>query len=159
MVITVPRVNGVVTVATTVAVTVSLLVNVPMFHVSKPPPTVGVGALLIVVAMATLRRAGDLRHGDDFTSTTVLVKGGIYSLVRHPLYLGWLLMYPSAMLVSQHWMIVIVGVLGVVSIDQITRLADEQLSEKFGVDYERYMLEVPRLNAFLGIARRLRRRN
>jgi protein-S-isoprenylcysteine O-methyltransferase Ste14 len=63
------------------------------------------------------------------------------------------------MLVSQHWLIVILGVLGIASMDQITRMADEQLVEKFGADYETYMQEVPRLNILLGIARKLKRRD
>ena len=55
------------------------------------------------------------------------------------------------MLVSQHWLIVILGVIGMVSMDQITRMADEELVKKFGEDYETYMQEVPRLNVILGI--------
>ena len=120
---------------------------------------VGVGILLIVLAMATLREKGNLQEGGDFTATTVVVKGGVYSVVRHPLYLGWLLTYPAAMLVSQHWLIVILGVLGIVSIDQITRMADKQLVERFGVDYETYTQKVPRLNILLGIVRKLTRRD
>ena len=120
---------------------------------------VGVGILLIILAMATLRRRGNLREGGDFTTTTVVVKRGVYSVVRHPLYLGWLLTYPAAMLVSQHWLIVILGALGVMSIDQITRMADEQLVEKFGADYEAYMQEVPRLNILLGIVQKLKRKD
>jgi protein-S-isoprenylcysteine O-methyltransferase Ste14 len=120
---------------------------------------VGVGILLIMLAMATLRRKGDLQEGEDFTATTVVVKRGVYSVVRHPLYLGWLLTYPAAMLVSQHWLIVILGVIGIVSMDQITRMADEQLVKKFGEDYKTYMQEVPRLNVILGIVRKLMRRD
>jgi protein-S-isoprenylcysteine O-methyltransferase Ste14 len=120
---------------------------------------VGVGILLIVLAMTTLRRKGNLQEGGDFTATTVVVKHGIYSAVRHPLYLGWLLMYPAAMAVSQHWLIVVLGVIGMVSIDQITRTADDQLVEKFGTEYEAYKEEVPRLNVILGILRKLKRRD
>ena len=120
---------------------------------------VGVSILLIMLAMATLKRRGDLQEGRDFTATTVLVKHGIYSVVRHPLYLGWLLMYPAAMLVSQHWVIIILGAIGIVGMDQITRMADEQLLEKFGADYETYKKEVPRLNIVLGIVRKLKRRD
>ena len=120
---------------------------------------VGVGILLIILAMASLRRKGNLQGGGDFTATTVVVKRGVYSVVRHPLYLGWLLTYPAAMLVSQHWLIVILGVIGIVSMDQIARMADEQLIEKFGIDYETYMQEVPRLNILLGIVRKLKRRD
>lgn len=118
---------------------------------------VGVGCLLIVLAMSTLRRAGDPQAADDFTSTTVVVTRGVYGLVRHPLYLGWMLMYPAAMLVSQHWLVVLVGAIGILSIDRITRVEDHDLVEKFGADYEAYRQDVPRLNILLGIARKLRR--
>jgi len=120
---------------------------------------IGAGILLIMLSMVTLRRMGDLQEGEDFTATTVVVKQGIYSVVRHPLYLGWLLTYPAAMLVSQHWLIFILCVIGILSMDQITWIADKQLLEKFGVDYERYMQEVPRLNVILGIVRKLKRRD
>ena len=39
---------------------------------------VGAGILLIMLAMATLRRKGDLQEGEDFTATTVVVKRGVY---------------------------------------------------------------------------------
>lgn len=118
----------------------------------------GAGILLLILAMATLKRKGNLREGQDFTATTVVVKYGVFSLVRHPLYLGWLLTYPAAMLISQHWLIIILSVIGILSMDQITRMADEQLLQKFGTDYQAYMQEVPRLNIFLGIVRVFKRR-
>lgn len=66
-------------------------------------------------------------------------------------------MYPAAMLVSQHWLVVLVGAIGILSIDRITRVEDHDLVEKFGADYEAYRQDVPRLNILLGIARKLRR--
>jgi protein-S-isoprenylcysteine O-methyltransferase Ste14 len=119
--------------------------------------TVATGVLLILSAMRMLRKSGEPEENEDFTSTTEIVKHGIYSIVRHPLYLGWLLIYPAAMMVSQHWLIVGVGVIGVASMIQIARDADIQLVAKFGPIYEDYMKEVPRLNILLGIARKLKR--
>lgn len=118
--------------------------------------TIGAGVLLIVLAMRTLRRRGKLEERGDFTETSVVVKQGIYSLARHPLYLGWLLGYPAAMLVSQHWLIVILGLIGMASMLHITKRADSDLIEKFGLEYQQYMQEVPQLNIILGIARKWR---
>jgi protein-S-isoprenylcysteine O-methyltransferase Ste14 len=116
-----------------------------------------VGILLIILAMNTLRRRGEIRSDQDFTSTTLVVKQGVYSIVRHPLYLGWLLAYPAAMLVSQHWLIVVLGAIGMASIVQITRSADGQLIAKFGSEYETYIKDVPPLNIITGIGRKLKR--
>lgn len=120
--------------------------------------TSGVGVLLILLAMSTLRRRGELIEAKNFTTTTLVVKRGIYSVVRHPLYFGWLLTYPAAMLVSQHWLIIVLGVIGMMSMVQITKMADIDLVAKFGLEYEKYMQEVPRLNIILGITRKLKRR-
>ena len=115
------------------------------------------GVFLILMAMSNLRKRGEPKEARDFTSTTEIVKHGIYSYVRHPLYLGWFLAYPAAMLVSQHWLIVGLGVIGMASMVQITRNADTRLVAKFGPEYEEYMEEVPRLNIVSGIARKLKR--
>lgn len=116
-----------------------------------------IGVLLILLAMRSLRRRGQPEEARDFTTTTEIVKEGIYSVVRHPLYLGWLLAYLAAMLVSQHWLMVGLGLIGMASMLQIVRNADSQLVAKFGPEYESYMEEVPRLNIVVGIARKLKR--
>jgi protein-S-isoprenylcysteine O-methyltransferase Ste14 len=118
---------------------------------------IGVGTLLIILAMRTLRQRGGPEKEEDFMGTTKVVQQGIYALVRHPLYLGWLLIYPAAMLVSQHWVIIVLGSIGMAAMVQITKAADQELIEKFGPAYEQYMQQVPRLNLLLGIVRKLRR--
>lgn len=117
----------------------------------------GAGVLLIVLAMRTLRKQGQPEPDRDFTATTQVVKRGLYAIVRHPLYLGWLLAYPAAMLVSQHWSVVVLGAVGMASIVTITRQADRDLVAKFGPEYERYVEQVPGLNILLGIVRRISR--
>lgn len=118
---------------------------------------VGAAVLLVVLAMVTLRRRGAPEAGRDFTATTEIVQGGVYSVVRHPLYLGWLLTYPAAMMVSQHGLIVVLGALGMVSLVAIARAEDGELVAKFGSPYEEYMARVPGLNIAGGVMRKLRR--
>ena len=120
--------------------------------------TLAAGLALIALAMGALRVSGRPETGKDFTASTVLVKRGIYSVVRHPLYLGWLLLYPAAMLVSQHWLVVFLGVIGTGSMLAICREADRELAGKFGASYAEYMREVPQLNLVAGIARKAARR-
>jgi len=120
--------------------------------------TTAMGLVLILLAIGTLRARGRPEAGKDFAASTVLVRRGVYAVVRHPLYLGWLLLYPAAMLVSQHWLVILLGTVGAGSMLAICREADRELVGKFGAAYAEYMREVPRLNLVVGIARKAARR-
>jgi protein-S-isoprenylcysteine O-methyltransferase Ste14 len=116
----------------------------------------GMGLLLMPIAMVTLRRKGQPKAEDDFTRTTTVVDTGIYAVVRHPLYLGWLLMYVAVILFSQHWLIAIMGILGIVCMALISRDEDQRLVGKFGDPYRAYIESVPAMNILVGLFRRLR---
>lgn len=90
------------------------------------------------------------------TIAATFVPAIINAVVRHPLYLGWLLMYVAVILFSQHWLILIMGVLGIVCMVLISRDEDQLLVEKFGDPYRGYMESVPALNVLVGLVRLLR---
>ena len=58
-------------------------------------------------------------------------------------------------LISQHWMVLILGLVAIPLIYLQTFDLDIGLVEKFGDEYADYMRRVPRVNMLLGIARRL----
>jgi protein-S-isoprenylcysteine O-methyltransferase Ste14 len=60
------------------------------------------------------------------------------------------------MLFSQHWLIVIMGALGIVCMVLISRDEDQRLLEKFGDRYRAYIESVPALNVLAGLIRLLR---
>ncbi|MBL7067016.1 MAG: isoprenylcysteine carboxylmethyltransferase family protein [Candidatus Marinimicrobia bacterium] len=117
-----------------------------------------VGLVLIFLPMFVFRSKGKVKKENDWTETSVLVDTGIYSVVRHPLYLGWLLMYVAIIFWSQHWLTAIIGIPGMVCVYLISRQEDQRLIEKFGDDYKRYMQKVPRMNLLAGVVRLIRRR-
>jgi protein-S-isoprenylcysteine O-methyltransferase Ste14 len=117
-----------------------------------------VGLIFIFLPMVVLRSKGRPKKDEDFTQTTVIVDSGIYAIVRHPLYLGWLLMYVAVIFFSQHLLIIMMGILGTVCMYLIARQEDQHLIEKFGEAYERYMQSVPAMNVLDGIIRYLRRK-
>ncbi|HEY71015.1 MAG TPA: isoprenylcysteine carboxylmethyltransferase family protein [Anaerolineae bacterium] len=117
---------------------------------------VAFGVLLIVLAISTLRSRGDSSQGAEFTATSRVVRTGIYSIVRHPLYLGWLFMYPAVMILSLHWLVWVLGFIGMGCMVLIVIEGETQLLEKFGSDYRAYMQEVPRFNLLLGLWRNMR---
>ncbi len=117
-----------------------------------------VGIVLLLLPMFVLRGKGRVPKGKSYVETEVLVDTGIYAIVRHPQYLGWLLMYPTLILFNPHWLLAVVGVLGMVCLYLISSQEDKRLVEKFGEPYERYMESVPRMNLLAGVMRLLRHR-
>lgn len=115
------------------------------------------GIVLIALPMSVLRRKGQVRQGKGYLATEKLVDTGIYAVVRHPQYLGWLLMYPALYLFNPHWQLALWAILGVACLVVVTRQEDRRLVSKFGGRYERYMRSVPRLNILAGVVRLLRR--
>ena len=104
------------------------------------------------------RKKGKVRKGKSYIHTTKLVNTGIYSIIRHPQYVTFILWAIAGMLLFQHWIVIILGipVIPLTYIDLIK--ADKDLIDKFGFDYKAYMKRVPRANFLLGIFRLLRDR-
>jgi len=93
-----------------------------------------------------------------YRKVKVLVDSGIYGVVRHSMYLGWILaIFIAPVFLHQHWLFVIIGIPGIASVYLIS-IQEERLNiERFGDDYRLYMENVPRMNLLLGIIRLLRR--
>lgn len=117
------------------------------------------GVLFFLSSLLSFSKRGKPAEGRGLMYTTVLVESGTYGIVRHPQYLGMVLMLCASMLVSQHWSFAVIGATLIVSMfAKWIRDEEEHLIAKFGDDYRRYMEKVPRMNLFLGIIRLLRRR-
>jgi protein-S-isoprenylcysteine O-methyltransferase Ste14 len=114
--------------------------------------------VIIFLAGGEFRKKGRAPRGKSIVQTTVLVDSGVYSVVRHPQYLGFILFVFALVLLSQHWLSVLSFFVGSALFCRDV-LREEQMSvEKFGEGYRRYMERVPRMNVFVGILRLLRRR-
>jgi len=103
------------------------------------------------------RKKGKVKKGKSYIHTTKLVDTGIYSIVRHPQYITWILWAFAGVFLFQHWIIICLGIpiIPITYIDLIN--ADKDAIKKFGDEYKRYMKKVPRANFLLGIVRLLRR--
>jgi protein-S-isoprenylcysteine O-methyltransferase Ste14 len=114
------------------------------------------GSLLLASSgYQELKRAGGAPDEQSPLRTTVLVETGVYSVVRHPQYLGFLMVVPALMLLSQHLLSFVLGVSGGLLFYMDVRKADGMLVERFGEEYLRYTEEVPGLNLIAGIIRKL----
>lgn len=117
-----------------------------------------VAMVLISLPMLTLRRKGQVPSGESFVSTKGLVDTGVYATVRHPLYLGWMLMYLVVLLFNPNWILAGIGALGAACVYVLARQEEQLLIEKFGESYRHYMQRMPRFNLPVGLVRRLRER-
>ena len=115
------------------------------------------GIIFGMLPIFEFRKKGRVRKGKSYIHTTKLVDTGIYSIIRHPQYVTFILWAIAGMLLFQHWIVILLGipVIPLMYIDLIN--ADKDAIEKFGDEYKQYMQKVPRANFLLGIIRLLRR--
>jgi len=103
------------------------------------------------------RKKGGVKKGKSYIHTTKLVDTGIYSIVRHPQYITFILWAIAGMLLFQHWIVICLGipVIPFTYIDLIN--ADKDGIKKFGDEYKKYMQKVPRANFLIGVIRVLQK--
>ena len=114
-----------------------------------------VAGILLFFSAKVLHEEGGVQEGKSYTDTTLLVDKGIYSIVRHPIYLSFMLGILGVILIGQNWLSLALGLpmLFAMYIDMCREEQDNL--DKFGEAYRDYMSRVPRMNVFWGIYRRI----
>lgn len=123
----------------------------------------GFGFLLLFFIFGGLpyfefKKMGGAPEGKSYMYTTRLVDTGIYSIVRHPQWLSWIMFSIALILFTQHWLSLVLGALAIYMVYFQTCDMDKSLIGKFGKSYTRYMQEVPKMNFLLGIIRLYQRK-
>ena len=101
----------------------------------------------------TLRRYGRVAPGASYMESTTVVDQGPFAVVRHPQYLGAMSLNVTFMLISPHWLIILVGSSAIMLFYLYARQEEESLVKKFGDEYRVYVGRVPRFNIILGVVR------
>jgi len=111
------------------------------------------GLIFGMLPVFQFRKKGGVEKGKSYIHTTKLVDSGIYSIVRHPQYVTFILWAIAGMLLFQHWIVISLGIpiIPLMYVDLIN--ADKDAIKKFGDDYKIYMKKVPRANFLIGIVR------
>jgi protein-S-isoprenylcysteine O-methyltransferase Ste14 len=117
-----------------------------------------VAIILLAASMLTLRSRGQVQAGRSCVETEALITTGVYALVRHPLYLGWMLMYAAMVVFKPNWILAVLGIVGTACVCRFTVQEEALLQEKFGESYRRYTQAVPRFNLVVGAMRLLLKR-
>ncbi|MBN2047052.1 MAG: isoprenylcysteine carboxylmethyltransferase family protein [Anaerolineaceae bacterium] len=120
------------------------------------------GALMAVLAMVfiflpfyQLKKFGEVSDGSNYMSTTVVVDRGLYGVVRHPQYLGYMLLNTAFVCITQNLWLMLLALVSILSF-YFLMIDEEKLCQKqFGAEYEQYQARVPRLNFILGMVKKL----
>lgn len=109
-----------------------------------------IGALFIILSISTLRIKG----------TASVTDSGVYGIVRHPMYLGGMVMFFSHIFFGQNRIITISTIVGLYCCYLLILSEEQRNIKKFGDDYRHYMQRVPRMNfvqGFIGLLQRRKR--
>jgi protein-S-isoprenylcysteine O-methyltransferase Ste14 len=111
---------------------------VPIVHIVVFAPFFLIGAWLGIegVEQTTLKVAETHR-------TEKIVTSGVYSIVRHPQYLGGLLAHVGISFLLSAWLSLLFTPLVVVLLYVVSRKEEEELIKEFGKEYEDYKKKVP----------------
>jgi protein-S-isoprenylcysteine O-methyltransferase Ste14 len=105
-----------------------------------------IGVTLVCLTSFRLKR--DLVFGLSDSSKHTLQTGGVYSISRHPFYLGFLLVLLSSVLFVPNIFNIILFVLTWIFHHFIMNKEEEHLTVRYGEEYKRYMKKVKRYMIF-----------
>ena len=108
------------------------------------------GALFLL--WSSQSRKGGRMRGDE--GGEIFVESGPYALVRHPEFLGHILIISALILMTQHWISLIIGLMLIGLLSSAMVMEERENLEKFGDAYRDYMERVPRINLPAGIIKR-----
>lgn len=114
--------------------------SIPLFHLIISIPFLVLGARIAIkgVKEVTLKVA-------ETHKTEKIVTTGVYSIVRHPQYLGALLAHVGISILLSAAYSLLFTPLMVILIYLISRKEEEELTKEFGKEYEHYKKKAPML--------------
>ncbi len=101
-----------------------------------------IGVTFLVLAAYLAARGLRIVFGEERQQSTVIRKG-VFGVIRHPIYLGEILLYLGLLVLNMSLAALGVWVAAIVFLHYISRYEENLLLRRFGKEYERYMREVP----------------
>lgn len=115
-------------------------------------------APLIFLPFLQLPRYGRVERGRSYMETTALAERGLYAVVRHPQYLGYVLLTAGFALRAPRPVVVAAAVAAITGFVLQAREEDRDLRQRFGSAWESWARDVPAFDLPAGLLRLARRR-
>jgi len=100
-------------------------------------------AVVLLALAANLARAGLAIVFVERRETPGVIRESVYGWVRHPIYLGEILLYAGLLALSLSVAAMVIWLAGIVFLHAISRYEERLLLARFGEEYAHYMREVP----------------
>ncbi len=100
-------------------------------------------AVIFFVLSGYLSRSGLSIVFGEVRETPGVIRRGVFGLVRHPIYLGEILLYLGFLSLNISLAAAVVWLLAVGFLHYLSRFEEHLLTDRFGDDYRRYIQEVP----------------
>lgn len=102
-------------------------------------------ALIVLVISGLLAWAGLKIVFGEIREEPQVITTGVFSIVRHPIYLGLILLYLGFILLSLSLLSTLVWFIIIIFYYIISRYEEKLLTQRFGSVYEEYKKKVPML--------------
>ena len=111
----------------------------------------GVVFLLLASRSRKKRRVSEGMGGNK----GIHVESGMYAFVRHPEFLGHILIIFALIFIAQYWLSLVIGAMLIVLLCLAMIEEEKRNIEKFGNGYKDYIQRVPRINLLVGIIKQM----
>ena len=101
-----------------------------------------IGIILLIVSGYMAGIGLYIVFGKQLQPTGVIRKG-VFSLVRHPIYLSEIILYLGLLMINISLASALILFIAIFFLHHISRYEEKLLLERFGDEYEQYMREVP----------------
>jgi protein-S-isoprenylcysteine O-methyltransferase Ste14 len=99
--------------------------------------------LIIMFCSGYLARSGLRIVFGETREQPVVIRKGVFGMVRHPIYLGSILFYLGMIIATLSLLSLLMWIVIIIFYHLISRYEEKLLLKKFGIEYENYLREVP----------------
>jgi protein-S-isoprenylcysteine O-methyltransferase Ste14 len=129
-----------------------------LFVLETPPALdflqyIGLVLFVLGIVFLTLSLLALLRN-----KTGALITSGVYGIVRHPMYLGAILLFTAMVCFLPHWIMLLLSAINIIIVYRLMIEGEAQNINKFGSEYQEYMRVVPRANPLVGLMKWIKKK-